>query len=126
MGCRLHHASKYQINYKGGWFNWNAEQFKAILDFFEITPWECTNQEDDYGAFELSVDALTDLEKKLKEYRGLETYDEPILATEVSDECGYHLNGNEAKITYHNLDDWVQEVKKEYDKSNSFIHFEWF
>lgn len=127
MGCRLHHASEYKIEYKGGWFNWNAAAFRAILRYLEIEVWECFNNDgDDYVDFDLTLDNFNALKRLVAETRESDTYDEPILTKEEAMEQGCNAEEAQYIMTYHNLDDWCKEVEKEYDKSNSYIHFSWF
>lgn len=117
MGCRLHHAKKYKIEWEGGWFNWSAEQFREILSALEVHVWDATNQEDDYGAFEISLDEWKELGSKLASVSKGE-YDHAVL--------GDDYTGEEYLITWRQFIDWFKAVDAEYDKDNDYIRFEWF
>lgn len=119
MGCRLHHASTYRIEWKGGWFNWNAEQFRDILRELGVNVWEVTNQEDDYGDIEISVDEWKKLGVELGKIPKKD-YPTPVLGDE------YQREREEYLINWQNLIDWYNEVDKEYDHSNSYIRLGWF
>lgn len=120
MGCRLHWAKVHKVEWTGGYFNWNAEVFKRCLNHLDIQMWEATNQEDDYGDFEIPIEDWKKLKKILKDSRGTDEYDSPII---IEEDYG-HLDGT--LLTYHHLDDWAKEVSQSYDKDNDYIRFSWF
>lgn len=126
MGCRLHWGEEYKIRWTGGWFNWNAEVLRAIFRYLEIEVWDCSNQDDDYGDFEMSFDAFNDLKTIIKDSRKSDTYKDPVMTREELDAVGVDSYNSQYCMTYEDLDKWVKEVDKTYDKSNSYIHFSWF
>lgn len=128
MGCRLHWGKTYQIEWEGGWFNWNAEVIKAILRYLEIDIWECSYEDTDYGDFEMTLDNFLKLKKVVKDARSLPSYEEPIMTVEELRENGVFVDSDQEIYcpSYKNLDEWVEEVDKSYDRHNSYIHFTWF
>lgn len=127
MGCRLHWARTYKIEWEGGWFNWNAPVLKAILRYFEIEIWEAENGDGDYGDFEMSVEEFKKLQSIVKESRNTDAYEQPVCTRSDLEENGYCEGESEVYImTYKNLDDWLKEVRGTYDSDNDYIRFTWF
>lgn len=126
MGCRLHWAETYRVEWTGGWFNWNAEVFRKILDHLGIQVWEVNEDSGDYGDFEMPVEEWKTLLTILKESRGLDSYSDPIMTTKELIAEGLSEREAECPLTYKDLDDWSQAVEKSYDKSNDCIRFSWF
>lgn len=117
MGCRLHHASIHRIEWKGGWFNWNAEQFRDILRELDVKVWETTNQDDDYGEIEISVEEWKKLGVELGRIPK-EDYYTPVLGDGYTEERWI--------ICWKAFIDWYKEVDREYDHHNNYIRLEWF
>lgn len=127
MGCRLHWAKQYKVEYTGGWFNYNAEVFRAIMKHLDIYIWDCQSSDlDDYVDFELSVDNFRKLKSIVKDARNTDAYQKPILNPDEASEYGILPQDNQYIMTYEDMDKFVQEVEKSYDRDNSFIRFTWF
>ena len=121
MGCRLHWAKTYRVEWEGGWFNWEAEQVRQIFTELGLDEyiWNVSDQEDDYVGFELSVDGW----KKFKnELRKIPQGDlgRPVLGED------YEGDNNSLPITWENLKEWSESVDNTYDSDNDYIRFEWF
>lgn len=126
MGCRLHWASVYKIDWTGGWFNWNAEVIREVFRHLGIEVWECTNEGDDYDDFELSVDEFNELKEIIASHRGADDYEQPIMTVAQLKDAGVFDDEQLYCPSYKNMDDWAKEVDSSYDKDNSYIRFSWF
>lgn len=119
MGCRLHWARTYKVDWEGGWFNWNAEQFKEILRELDIQVWDGHYDEDDYVCFEIGIDAWKKLKKILSEVKQSD-WNYPVLGEDWVGDSDRGL------ITWKDLKDWFDQVDMTYDSDNDYIKFEWF
>lgn len=123
MGTRLHYATTYKIEWDGGWFNWNAPQFREILRRLGVQVWECVNDGNDYDDIELSKDEWEHLREILNSVPESDM-EKPILSLTDLKKIGE--TEDVSRITYENLIEWFLEVDERYDKENSYIRFSWF
>lgn len=122
MGCRLHYAREYRIEWDGGWFNWGAEQFRFILRKFNVEVWECVNNPSDYDDIEISMENWEFLKEQLAKVK-TEDYDKPILSEgELS---MLDIKGDEA-ITYKDFITVIDEIDYNFDVDNDFVRLTWF
>lgn len=104
MGYRLHFAKTYHVEYGGGSFNWQSEEFAQMLS---------ENMENDfYNDEQDSYEILpSDLQEYIEKVRKL-------APEEPSKYFGDYTNKEEA--------DALQEIIDGYDKTNDYIKLEWF
>lgn len=124
MGCRLHWADTHKVHWTGGWFNWNAVQWQAILDKLGITCYKYAsdNEGDGYEDIEVLKDDWEKLRKVLDEVP-IADYGKTIIDRS---EAEYVECSEESLISYKDFIDWFIVVDETFDKDNDYIRFTWF
>lgn len=111
MGCRLHHAKTFKVEYTGGRFNWQADELHNILQDYgvQVILW---NVDDVYSHWEISKDDLKHLIEKLADKDPAQKAEENM--------------GDHAEITVEDIVSWAQRVLDEADPDLDYVRFAWF
>lgn len=108
MGCRLHYATTYHVEWAGGYFNWNRENIYNLFVDNDVAIE--TNNDDEYS-FEYCVlrENLKALYKKL-----IKKYPHPTTEQQIE--------GLPLSEVLKFLKDTINNA----DKSSNWIHLAWY
>lgn len=104
MGYRLHYAKKYTVEYDGGSFNWQSDQFSNLVA--DHMPESYANEDRE------------EVELNPKE---LQAYIDTLAALPQDQPSRYF-----SEYTVGKEREALQEVLDGYDKSNDYIYLTWF